>query len=219
MVSNHPYIFLIHSDIGFDIGKLDGRFIGERISEGYGEILVEKISDSADVTVRKRELSKEEPGLTKKDSEMAKPEPVQINSDILAGLLQNEFAGRMENTIREIWEEKKKKYKDSLDGLNAGIAKLMAIFKAVNSYEEMQEQVEGIEKNEKNSLCKDLIGFVNPCEVAETITEEMKESYTSEFENQWSEEETFRQAYLFYLAELKYFVKELLNSKKGEKKK
>lgn len=47
----------------------------------------------------------------------------------------------------------------------------------------------------------------------------MKESYTSEFENQWSEEETFRQAYLFYLAELKYFVKELLNSKKEEKKK
>ena len=43
--------FLIHSDIGFDIGKLDGKFIGERISEGYGEILVEKMSDSADVTV------------------------------------------------------------------------------------------------------------------------------------------------------------------------
>lgn len=83
----------------------------------------------------------------------------------------------------------------------------------------MQEQVEGIEKNEKNSLCKEFVGFVDPCEVAETITEEMKESYTSEFENQWSEEETFRQAYLFYLAELKYFVKELLNSKKEEKKK
>lgn len=211
--------FLIHSDIGFDIGKLDGSFIGERISEGYGEILGEKIFDSLDVTVRKRELSKEEPEMAEKNSEMAKPEQVQINSDILARLLQNEFAGRMENAIREIWEEKKKKYKDSLDGLNAGIAKLRAIFKAVNSYEEMQEQVEGIEKNEKNSLCKDLIGFVNPCEVAETITEEMKESYTSEFENQWSEEETFRQAYLFYLAELKYFVKELLNSKKEEKKK
>ena len=211
--------FLIHSDIGFDIGKLDGRFIGERISEGYGEILVEKMSDSADVTVRKRELSKEEPGLIEKDSEMAKSEPIQINSDILAGLLQTEFAGRMENAIRETWEGKKNKYKDSLDGLNAGIAKLRAIFKAVNSYEEMQEQVEGIEKNEKNSLCKDLIGFVNPCEVAETITEEMKASYTSEFENQWSEEETFRQAYLFYLAELKYFVKELLNSKKEGKKK
>lgn len=132
--------FLIHSDIGFDVGKLDGKFIGERISEGYGEILVEKMSDSADVTVRKRELSKEEPGLTEKDSEMAKPEPVQINSDILAGLLQTEFAGRMENTIREIWEEKKKKYKDSLDGLNAGIAKLRAIFKAVNSYEKCRSR-------------------------------------------------------------------------------
>lgn len=132
--------FLIHSDIGFDIGKLDGSFIGERISEGYGEILGEKIFDSLDVTVRKRELSKEEPEMAEKNSEMAKPEQVQINSDILARLLQNEFAGRMENAIREIWEEKKKKYKDSLDGLNAGIAKLRAIFKAVNSYEKCRSR-------------------------------------------------------------------------------
>lgn len=49
----------------------------------------------------------------------------------------------------------------------------------------------GIEKNEKNSLCKDLIGFVNPCEVAETITEEMKESYTSEFENRGQKKKHF----------------------------
>lgn len=47
--------------------------------------------------------------MAEKNSEMAKPEQVQINSDILARLLQNEFAGRMENANREIWEEKKKK--------------------------------------------------------------------------------------------------------------
>ena len=44
-------VFVIHSEQGFDRGKLVHLFLGERVSEGYGEIQIDEIPQQAEYGV------------------------------------------------------------------------------------------------------------------------------------------------------------------------
>lgn len=189
--------FLLHSDGGFDIRKLDGTFIGERVSEGYGEIHMEVPKESADVCITKRgEVAKE-------GAEGA------FESEILQHLLQTEFERRIEEAVREKVEKSRNTYKKQAQIMNAAVSKLRLILKNESSYESMKYQVESIEKEEKNSLCQKIVELVQPSQISKQVTETMRELYTSTFTNQWTEEKLFKVVYHSYLAELKYFVKSM----------
>lgn len=195
--------FRIHSETGFDISVLNRGFIGERVAEGYGELLAEELPESADVIVKKT-----------KECDCPADRISVIDSDIVQKLLQSEFERRMQEKVRNELEKKKNHFRSNCEGLNAAVSRLRIIFKNENSYEDMKKQVDGIEKEMKNSLCKELIDLIRPASVVEAVTGEMKKDYTEAFENQWSEEILFRNVYRAYLTELKYFVKGM--EKEGE---
>ena len=193
--------FLIHSDTGFDIGTLNGAFAGERVAEGFGELLVEELPDSINVTIRKPEERKET------------TEQQLGTSEIIQKLLEAEFERRMQKEVREKLEAKKNEFKNHADSLNAAVAKLRLIFKTETSYEEMKEQASGIEKEEKEDLCSKLLKVIVPERVKEEVIRDMQQDYqlTSEVQfNQLSSilcRDPFKNVYKAYLAELKYFAK------------
>lgn len=196
--------FLLSSDEGIDIGLLNEKFAGERVFEGYGELLLKESGKTSDVTVKKPQVSKDMEGL---------PED---NSGILKALLQAEFEKQIKQTVREEFEEHEADYEKKVDGMNAAVAKLRVLFRTERSYESMVKEIEGIEKESKNSLCKSLVGLVKPEEIGEAAEKTIKNKYDSSFSYELSQEQLFQMVYRAYLAELKYFVK--THQKKGDKK-
>lgn len=207
--------FLVHSEKGIDIGTLNGAFAGERVSEGFGELLAEELPESLNVTVRKPETVSETDSAEK-----------SLDYAVIQKLLEAEFDRRMQEKVREKLETKKAEYKKNVEGLNAAVAKLRIIFKDEDTYEAMDKQIEGIEKEEKNQLCRDLFELINPENVKKEAIKEMQQYYrlaseTPENEDKLYEKmsevlckDPYKDVYKAYLAELKYFVK--IAAKEGE---
>lgn len=193
--------FILHFEREFEIGLLDGAFLGERVSEGYGEIRVKEVGISSDTCVKKKRPLEEE------------PEEEVIDESIIERLWQTEFEWRIQKMIREILERKKEAYKKKnakyLKELKTAVSKLRIIYRNEISYEDMKEQVQGIRNEEKNNRCIELLELICPNRVKEDVTKEMRQEYDFTFENKWSKEKLFKIVYRFYLAELKYFVKSI----------
>lgn len=134
--------------------------------------------------------------------------------DKIYTILESEFERRLQKAVREELENEQKAYESKADILNAAVSKLRMIFKNESSYEAMEEQVDGIENDEKNRLCKDLIKLIVPDEIARTVQTEMKKDYNLKYPIEWEKERLYRVVYSAYLTELKYFTKIL--QKKGE---
>ena len=195
--------FLLESEQGFDIGLLNEKFAGERVFEGYGELLVKEPANTSDVIVKKMQ-------------EAGKTEAMQEDpTGILRELLQDEFEKQIKMAVRETFEKRKPTDEKKLDGLNAAVAKLRVLFRTEHTYEDMEKEVVGIEKESKNSLCKYLIDIVKPSEIGKLAQERMGKEFGS-FDNELSEEQLFQKVYNDYLAELKYFAKN--HQKKGDGK-
>lgn len=190
--------FQIHSNEGFDTGRLQGKFAGERVSEGYGELMVKEIPEISDVRVSKKKAESVEEG------------------EILQFLLQSEFEKRIKKVVRQKFESQSSKYEQDPENMNTAVAKLRILFRTEHSYEKMKEQVEGIEKETKSNLCRELLEVIDPEQTAEKLETEMKRDYKTEFHSEWSKEKLFRITYRAYLAELKYFVKSI-QKKEGDK--
>lgn len=171
------------------------------MSEGFGELLAEELSDSINVTIRKPEERKET------------AEQQMGSSEIIQKLLEAEFERRMQKRVREKLEAEKNEFKNQADGLNAAVAKLRLLFKSETSYEEMKTQVSGIEKEEKNNQCSCLLKLINPAIIKEEVLREMQQDYQLTSEVQFKQlsrilcRDPFKNVYKAYLAELKYFAK------------
>ncbi len=189
--------FMIHSDIGMCMEDLKDIFVGERVSEGFGEILAEKQRD-AKILVRKPESRDKSANVALDDSE-----------EIVQKLLLAEFGRRMQGTVRTCVKEKSKFYEQNKNGLNAAIVKLRGIYRDVPDYQEMLSQVEGIEKDDKNKLCTEIVRNVNPDQIKKMIEQEMLEEYGMRVVLPWSDSQLYKQTYRAYITELKYFVKKL----------
>ena len=195
--------FILHSEEPFDAGLLSNHFVGERVSEGYGEIQVEETADTADVYVWK-------------DTELSPSSDIERAEDghgLINQLLQNEFEYRVQNVIREKLENIKNDYKSAGDAVNAAVSKLRIIFRRESTYEDMKKQVEGIEKDEKKKICSQLIGLVVPEQLAEQVNASICQDYGQTFKNQWDSQNMYKKMYYAYITELKYFAKSL---EKGE---
>ena len=197
--------FLISSEKEFDINLFSNQFVGERVSEGYGEIKVDAKPKKPSVSV---EVYKKKPKI-----QMTKNLQNE-KTGIINILLESEFERRLQKEVRKKLEGRQNQYRRKEDILNAAVSKLRMIFKNELSYEAMKEQVDGIENDAKNTLCKDLIKLIVPDEIARTIQTEMKKDYNLKYPIEWEKERLYRVVYSAYLTELKYFTKIL--QKKGE---
>ena len=194
--------FILKSDEKFDISKLDGNFIGERINEGFGELKAQKSSGEKIIKVYEAEDSFIYDNKFK-------------GSEIFGSLLNAEFKRRIQMNINEInFDDTKNR-----PGLNAAVAKIRLIFKdkGVNNYVDMKEQVDGIEGKEKVNLCQKLIIKVNPDDLKKSIDEDMINDYGKTVNDKtWNDNELFKTVYNYYIAELKYLAKQQ-NSQKVKK--
>lgn len=197
--------FLVHSQKGFDVNLFENQFVGERVSEGYGEIKVEEKMNEDFSTVI----------VQKKKAEVQEKENLQNEkTGIINLLLESEFERRLQKAVREELENEQKVCESKEDILNTAVSKLRMIFKNESSYEAMEEQVNGIENDAKNKLCMKLIELVVPDTIAEKVQTAMKKDYNLKYPIEWEKERLYRVVYSAYLTELKYFTKIL--QKKGE---
>ena len=194
-------VFLINSASEVDFGSLDGSFIGERVSEGYGEIQVNQLEKDSNICVRKK----------KTGSSVHK---LKMSFPLMECLLQSEFERRIQSMIREKLAQYQADRQNNAEGMKAAVSKLRVMFKNETSYESMKEQAAGIEKESKNKLCTGLINLINPDVISREVTEQMQKDYTEHFESRWTEQELFENVYRAYLTELKNAVKFL--GQKGE---
>ena len=177
----------IHSDTGFKASYNHSYFVGERISEGFGEIVLEKTKENDRVCVYKP--FEEERSLNK-----------DANLDIMNELLEKELEKRMDARVRDVVA----KNSMSSDQLNPALSKMRLLFRTKSDYNEMKnefEQLESANKDKRTNLMKDL-----PMDVLKDLEEEIQNEYTN-FKLCWSEEKKFRKLYSAYIRELKYRVK------------
>lgn len=196
---------ILSSKKGFNIEVLNHTFIGERVAEGYGEVIAEELGQTAEVCIKKTIARNEDLQLVCND-----------RVELIQKLLQTEFERRIQSSVREKLANNRQKYESKSDTLNSAVAKLRVIYKTENSYEAMLEQVAGIEAGEKNGLCKELTRLIKPEELKCEVTKAMESEYNMKFLNAWNEETLYKKVYRAYITELKQFVRNV--GKKGDTK-
>ena len=177
----------IHSDTGFKASYNHSYFVGERVSEGFGEIVLEKTKENDRVCVYKP--VEEERSLNK-----------DANLDIMNELLEKELEKRMDERVRDVVA----KNSMSLDQLNPALSKMRLLFRTKSDYNEMKnefEQLESANKGKRTNLMRDL-----PMDVLSDLEKEIQDEYAN-FKLRWSAEKKFRKLYSAYIRELKYRVK------------
>lgn len=196
---------ILSSKKGFNIDVLNHTFIGERVAEGYGEVIAEELGQTAEVCIKKTIARNGDLQLVCND-----------RVELIQKLLQTEFERRIQSSVREKLANNRQKYESKSDTLNSAVAKLRVIYKTENSYEAMLEQVAGIEAGEKNGLCKELTRLIKPEELKCEVTKAMESEYNMKFLNAWNEENLYKKVYRAYITELKQFVRNV--GKKGDTK-
>lgn len=196
---------ILSSKKGFNIDVLNHTFIGERVAEGYGEVIAEELGQTAEVCIKKTIARNGDLQLVCND-----------RVELIQKLLQTEFERRIQSCVREKLANNRQKYESKSDTLNSAVAKLRVIYKTENSYEAMLEQVAGIEAGEKNGLCKELTRLIKPEELKCEVTKAMESEYNMKFLNAWNEETLYKKVYRAYITELKQFVRNV--GKKGDTK-
>ncbi len=177
----------IHSATGFKASYNHSYFIGERVSEGFGEIVLEKTKENDRVCVYKP--VEEEKSLNK-----------DANLDVMNELLEKELEKRMDERVRDVVA----KNSMSSDQLNPALSKMRLLFRTKSDYGEMLnefEQLESANKRKCTNLMKDL-----PMMVLDELEKEIQNEYVN-FRLCWNEEKKFRKLYSAYIRELKYRVK------------
>ena len=175
------------------------------MSEGYGEIQVKELAETAEVTVWKNAVNVSETEEIKND-----------HTGIMQKLLQAEFERRVQSYVRETLNQKKGIYQKKGTTLNAAIAKLRILFRTEQSYADMKKQIRGIEATEKNGLCTGLVQLVVPDQLKEEISKQMRQEYQIDFHTKLSENALYRMVYRAYITDLKQFVRTI--EKGGESK-
>ena len=177
----------IHSDTGFKACYNHSYFVGERISEGFGEIILEKTKENDRVCVYKP--VEEERSLNK-----------DANLDIMNELLEKELEKRMDERVRDVVARNR----TSSDQLNPALSKMRLLFRTKSDYNEMMDEFEHLESANKGkctNLMKDL-----PMDVLSDLEKEIQDEFAN-FKLRWSKEKKFRKLYSAYIRELKYRVK------------
>jgi len=196
-VLNKGSVFVIQSEKEFDAARLKNTFLGERVSEGYGELRVEKLPKSAEYTVFKMETAE-------MNAEDPDGKAIVMDEDLLQQLEEKENTRKLEEQIRKCAETVTLK----ADIMSIAVSRLRAIYNSVETYAELVEQVEQIASNSSKSACKSIIKVL-----------EDKNFICAEGDNSKANKVPYKQIYRIYLTELKYRAKIKKEDEKREAKK
>ena len=178
----------IHSDTGFKASFNHSYFVGERVSEGFGEIVLEKTKDTDRVCVYKPFSHK-----NIKNS--------NVNLKVINSLLEKEFEEMMDEKVREVVANNRM----SSDQLNPALSKMRLLFRTKSNYDDMLHEFEQLESANKDK-CVSLMEKL-PMDVLDDIEEEIRDKEYADFKLSWSETKKFDKLYSSYIRELKYRVK------------
>lgn len=115
----------LHSDSGADISILKDYFIGERVSEGYGEIHTSLIPQEK-IVIRKENVKTEE----KQDDK----------TNIIFQLKKNETKNKLRETARKAASRRRDEYNNT-DSTSV-ISRMILVNKEQNTLEEMENQID-----------------------------------------------------------------------------
>lgn len=192
-------VFVLHFQNGCPkkkLQELQNCFLGERVSEGYGEVRVEEIPEKAEYTVS---------DLVPEDL----PDEKQSKTNLLRQLEEREEKHRLEQQIREIAAN----VKLQPDIFRNAVSRVRLIFKTAAGYQELCKQVEAITSKDTRESCEKIVKSIDPVTLAEGC---------SVFKNEKQENDkqaAYKFIYHVYLTELKYHAKIQQKSGKGGKKK
>lgn len=178
----------IHSDTGFKASYNHSYFVGERVSEGFGEVVLEKTKDTDCVCVYKP--------FSHKDIEDSNVDLTVINS-----LLEKEFEEIMDERVREVVSNNHM----SSDQLNPALSKMRLLFRTKSDYDEMINEFKQLESANKDK-CVSLMEKL-PMKVLDELEKEIRDKEYADFKLSWSKTKKFDKLYSSYIRELKYRVK------------
>jgi len=187
-------VFVVHSQKGFDKGKLAHLFLGERVSEGYGEVRIDKIPEQAEYIVyntMKFAVVKKEKDILEKKTE--------IKTNLLTQLREREEKRRLEQYIRDIAATIK--LEENIFGI--AVSRIRMIYEKEPQYQALLEQVDMIALDKTREACQKIIKGINPDELMKNFSISL------------SSQEAYRLIYHVYLAELKYHARIQRDKAKG----
>lgn len=179
-------VFVIHSQQGFDKRTSGNLFLGERVSEGFGEVSIDKIPEQAEYIVY--DATKKEIDLSKKEVDIPKTE---IITDLLIQLKERDEKRRLEQCIREIAATIQ--LKEDLFGI--AVSRVRRIYECEPEYQKLLEQVNSIAVEKTKAACLKIVERINPDE------------FIQKFSISLSNQEAYRLIYHVYLTELKYHAR------------
>lgn len=198
--------------IKFDAEK--SYFIGERISEGYGEIRIKEVTIELDKVTVYKDYQNGNAADTK--------ESETINSEIIKLLLEKELHKEIEVLVRE-----KVKELDLSEKSKPAISKLRLLYKTQDNFSGVKKQIENM-KAAKSECCK-LIGIEEnksknkknnnntnkQLEWHETLFNDAENNISklyfgddNKYKSNWNDDEIFKVVYGSYIEELKYKIKQ-----------
>ena len=177
----------VHSAKGFNEAYDVSNFIGERVSEGYGEFVLNKVKDTDLVTVYKKD------DVTNNDNFVG-------DKRIINNLLIRECKKSIDESIRDIVSDIKMKD----DDLNPALSKLRLAYRDKNTYEEMFHELSELESSNKDK-CLKLMRFVT----LDIVDKAIKKTRNLDQNFKWgaSDSEKFKYLYYVYISELKNKMK------------
>ncbi len=189
-------VFVIHSKQGFDRGKLIHLFLGERVSEGYGEIQIDEIPKQAEYHV----YDTTKYATYKKQQDMLS-EKIQIKTNLIEQLREREEKRRLEQRVREIAATIQ--LKEDIFGI--AVSRIRMIYEKKVNYQELLEQVDSIASDKTRKACQTIVKRINPDE------------FIKDYSISLTSQEAYRLIYHVYLTELKYHARIQKEKTKGGK--
>lgn len=188
-------VMQIKSVKGFDASYNHHYFIGERTSEGYGEVVLEKTSQQDKPVYKKAEVVAEING--------------EKDTAIIEQLLMRECLKKADELIRDKVNEL-----NSVD--NAALSKIRLLFRTKETYAEMYAQCEQLNSSNKEkclALLKAMPVYLkdDKKDVLDIATKEIRKKYDKNFELRFKEtnleKAKYKYIYNAYITELKNKMK------------
>ena len=195
-------VFIIHAEREFD--RPEFCFIGERVSEGFGEVKFDSLPDKERYTVCKYSDHKKDIEAESIDQELLdlleeKEEIRKLEKHIrnIVGLFDEQVIsadGEEQldiESVRQISELIQK----NPDGFGTAVARLRMIYQSVSSFADFKGQIDEITADTTRKACVNLRTCVDP------------EALSKRYQIRKEGNEAFRRIYHVYLTELKYLAK------------
>ena len=181
-------VMKLHSEKGIPVTMGAPYFIGERNSEGYGEVKFTPVKDNEEVIVYKAVENKI-------------VENENTDQTIIKSLLEKECEKQIDYIIRDTVKTKL----NNSSNLNSAVAKLRLMYRMYSTYDKLNFEVNELENAEN---CKKLASLIVPNDVVDTAIKYIQVTYNDpKFALDWNDSHKFKTVYYSYLTELKNLVK------------